>query len=82
MTRTRLSQGGRELVGVGRAEEGGRWELAGRCRKLIRVGGTVARGVAVILLTVRHRGMGTVLMGSIFRFASVPLEKIGTDLKT
>ena len=30
--------------------------------------------------TVRHRGMGTLLMGTILRFASVPLRKMGTDL--
>ena len=30
--------------------------------------------------TVRQRGMGTLLMGTILRFASVPLRKMGTDL--
>ena len=30
--------------------------------------------------TVRHRGMGTPLMGTILTFASVPLRKMGTDL--
>ena len=30
--------------------------------------------------TVRHRGMGTSQMGTILRFASVPLRKMGTDL--
>jgi len=31
-------------------------------------------------LTVRHREMGTGQMGTILRFASVPLRKMGTDL--
>ena len=40
---------------------------------------------AVVLMatpcpTVRHRGMGTLLMGTILKFASVPLRKMGTDL--
>ena len=30
--------------------------------------------------TVRQRGMGTLLMGTILEFASVPLRKMGTDL--
>ena len=30
--------------------------------------------------TVRQRGMGTPLMGTILEFASVPLRKMGTDL--
>ena len=33
-----------------------------------------------VRFTVRHRGMGTLLMGTILRFASVPLRKMGTDL--
>ena len=39
-----------------------------------------ALGQCSSLTAVRHRGMGTLLMGTILRFASVPLRKMGTDL--
>ena len=41
---------------------------------------TAEEGKAASDATVRHRGMGTLLMGTILRFASVPLRKMGTDL--
>ena len=75
------------------AEKAAGWALPGithaqaeRTKRRPKVGGTSMMMMMMMMMfitisaTVRHREMGTGEMGTILRFASVPLRKMGTDL--
>jgi hypothetical protein len=57
--------------------------VTGLVRKLKKATSKTRQARALELVEaggIRRRGVGTELMGTILRFASVPLKKIGTDL--